>query len=461
MPGGDRAKRNMKEEMKNIMKKEVRKIMAIILAVTLISGLAACGKTTARNTGTSEDQNSVGAEESLASLEEEKVEAASDNEDTSLDEASLENTEVVEEEPIPHYEEYLLEPREVPAGYETSRGLSATELVKELKVGWNLGNTMDAAGGETAWGNPVTTQEMIDTVAAKGFNTIRIPTSWGQFAKEKDDKYMISASWLQRVGEIADYALNNDMYVIINTHHETDWIIPVESKMGDAEERFMAIWTQIASYFQNYGDHIIFEGLNEPREVGSPKEWDGGNYENRDIINRLNKDFVNIVRGVGGNNETRLLLITSEAAAVVDNALGDVRVPKDDPCIGMSLHAYTPYNFTFESATSVNVWNGGHVSDINWLFKQLDKYFLSKGVPVVITEFGAVRKDKGDSNNDEEVCKWIRDYLSAAKAAGVPTVAWDNGITNGAGERFGLLNRNTLTWDRESVVDAMMQVIYD
>lgn len=355
---------------------------------------------------------------------------------------------------------YILEPRAVPEGYETARGLLATELVSELKVGWNLGNTMDAAGGETAWGNPTTTQELIDAVAAKGFNTLRIPTSWGQFAKEKDGKYMISPNWLNRVGEIADYALKNDMYVIINTHHETDWLVPTNSKMEEAEPRFIAIWTQIASYFKDYGDHIIFEGLNEPRVVGGPQEWNGGNYENRDNINRLNRDFVNTVRAIKGNNETRLLLITSEAASVSDNALGDVRIPNNDPYVGMSLHAYTPYEFTYAAAHGYDTWDGSHTYDISWMFGQLDKYFLSKGIPVVLTEYGAERRGKGETNNDEQVCYWIKDYLTLAKENGVPTVIWDNGITDGQGERFGLIDRRKLTWDRESVVDTIMQVVY-
>ena len=111
-------------------------------------------------------------------------------------------------------------------------------------------------------------------------------------------------------------------------------------------------------------------------------------------------------------------------------------------------------------AHGYDTWDGSHTYDISWMFGQLDKYFLSKGIPVVLTEYGAERRGKGETNNDEQVCYWIKDYLTLAKENGVPTVIWDNGITDGQGERFGLIDRRKLTWDRESVVDTIMQVVY-
>ena len=312
------------------------------------------------------------------------------------------------------------------------RGLNATELVAELRCGWNLGNSLDSAGSETNWGNPATTKEMIDAIAAKGFNTIRIPVSWGQYTEKQGDVYVIRQTWLERVGDVVDYAIENDMYIILNTHHETGWLIPTDKMMGDSADKFADIWTQIAVYFNDYGDHLIFEGLNEPRDEGGEKEWEGGTAENRRIISELEDAFVETVRATGGNNEKRLLLITSEAACFMDSALKDVHVP-DDPYVGVSIHAYTPYDFTFSHDGDYDYWDGSHKSDIVWTFGQINKYFLSKGVPVVMTEFGAERKGSPSENNDEEVVKWMRDYMTLASKYKVPVVIWDNNLVNGNG----------------------------
>lgn len=349
-----------------------------------------------------------------------------------------------------------LSARTVPAGHNDMRGLNATELVAELKCGWNLGNSLDSQGSETNWGNPATTKEMIDAIAAKGFNTIRIPVSWGQYTEKQGDVYVIKQSFLERVGDVVDYAIDNDMYVILNTHHETGWLIPTDKMMGDSADKFAYIWTQIALYFNDYGDHLIFEGLNEPRDEGGEKEWEGGTAENRRIISELEDSFVETVRATGGNNEKRLLLITSEAACFMDSALKDVHVP-DDPYVGVSIHAYTPYDFTFSHDGDYDTWDGSHKSDIVWTFGQINKYFLSKGVPVVMTEFGAERKGTSKDNNDDEVVKWMKDYMSLASKYKVPVVIWDNNLVDGNGERFGLFNRRSLKWDREEVVDALIE----
>ncbi|MCR4990530.1 MAG: cellulase family glycosylhydrolase [Lachnospiraceae bacterium] len=348
-----------------------------------------------------------------------------------------------------------LDKKAVPSEYETMRGLNATELVSELKCGWNLGNSLESLGSETEWGNPATTKEMIDAITAKGFNTIRIPVSWGQYTEKTENGYIIDRAFIERVGEVVDYAIENDMYVILNTHHETGWLIPTDKMIGDSYDKYRDIWFQIAYYFKDYGDHLIFEGLNEPRDEGGEKEWEGGTAENRRIISELLDIFVETVRSTGGNNEQRLLLITSEAACFMDSALKDVKVP-DDKYVGVSIHAYTPYDFTFNHDGDYDDWDGSHKSDIQWTFSQINKYFLNKGIPVVMTEFGAERKGSATDNNDKEVVKWMRDYMTFASKYKVPVVIWDNNLVNGNGERFGLLNRRTLTWDREEIVDTLI-----
>lgn len=358
-----------------------------------------------------------------------------------------------------HYDETQAIPKE--EVYGTMRGLTAQELVAEIGPGWNLGNTFDAEGGETAWGNPKTTKAMIDAIAQKGFQCIRIPVTWYQYVGDAPE-YQIDERWLQRVEQVVDYALANDMYVIINTHHETSWIKPNKKYIDATEEVFVLLWEQIATHFKEYGDHLIFEGLNEPRVKGSPNEWTGGTREGRDAVNRLNQAFIETVRETGGNNEKRLLLLTTYAAATASMALETTYIPKD-AYVGYSLHAYIPFDFTFESANGYAIWDSEkNRKHLETFFARIDKYLISKNIPVIITEYGAVVKDmQGEDANGErnnaEVIKWVNDYLDIAKQYGVPCVWWDNGQYKSGNELFGIFNRQALTWYREDVADALVK----
>lgn len=340
------------------------------------------------------------------------------------------------------------------------RGITAAELIAEIGTGWNLGNTMDADGGETAWGNPVTTKEMIDEVHNAGFDTLRIPTTWNKHMGGAPD-YIIDEEWINRVEEIVNYALANDMYVIINTHHDTDWIKPQYDELDSVKDQFAAVWTQIAEHFQDYGDHLIFEGLNEPRIVGGANEWNGGTEEGRDCVNQLNEVFVNTVRATEGNNKTRTLLITTFAAAPAPSGINALIIP-DDPYVGVSIHAYTPYRFTYDSvgeSWNTAVFDDSCAAEISSLFSGLNESFVSKGVPVIITEYGAVKKriskDRLDYNSDEAV-KWASHYISSAEEYGIPCVWWDNGYYVTGNELFGIFNRKELKWYVPEIVEAIM-----
>ena len=157
----------------------------------------------------------------------------------------------------------------------TIADISSQELVADMKLGWNLGNTLDATGGialesERAWGNPTTTQEMIDEVLAQGFNVIRIPVTWeGHFGDGPD--YKVHEIWMNRVQEVVDYAYNKGAYVILDIHHE-EWHFPSEENKEAASEILTALWTQIAERFKDYDEHLIFDGLNEPRKKGTAVE---------------------------------------------------------------------------------------------------------------------------------------------------------------------------------------------
>ena len=257
-------------------------------------------------------------------------------------------------------------------------GSEAAKLIANMTIGWNLGNTLDSKGKlETAWGNPMTTQEMIDTVAEAGFNTVRLPVSW---CWRTDSEFTVDETWLARVKEIVDYCYKNEMYVILNTHHETTWMVPTLDKIDETEKKFVYLWQQIAEYFKDYDEHLVFEGMNEPRVVGSSTEWSGGTTEGRQLINRLNNAFVNTVRATGGNNETRVLLITGYGANCSRIAMNAIKVP-NDPYVGVSIHAYTPYHFTFHTgdAYDVKVWDGSRNGEIDTVFKDINSISFGKG----------------------------------------------------------------------------------
>ena len=341
------------------------------------------------------------------------------------------------------------------------RDITPAQLIAEMNVGWNLGNSLDATGSvgvrsETAWGNPKTSKEMVDAISSRGFNMIRIPVTWDGHMGEAPD-YAVDAAWMERVQEVVNYAIDDDMYVILDSHHEEEWRIPDNAHIDAVSEQVYTLWVQIAENFKDYGDHLIFEGLNEPRVKGSPEEWSGGKPEGWECVDKLNQTFVDAVRSTGGNNEKRLLLVTTYASSAVSKAMSNAAIPEDDH-IAFSIHAYTPYVFTFhaDQPNEIFTWDGSQDQEIDWLFNDLKKCYLDKGIPVIITEFGAVNKD----GNNEDVARWVTKYLTTAKENNVPCVWWDNGYYNSGNELFGIFDRKNCTWFSDTIVDAIMAV-YD
>ena len=336
------------------------------------------------------------------------------------------------------------------------RDITAMQLVSEMRIGWNLGNTLDATGrglaSETAWGNPKTTKAMIDEVSKKGFNVLRIPTTWESHLGSGPD-YTIDAAWLSRVQEVVDYAAANDMYIILNLHHE-EWHYPTPENYDAASKELKAVWKQIAEHFEDYDEHLIFEGMNEPRVKGTPQEWNGGTKEQRAVLNKLNMDFVNTVRSTGGKNAKRCLMIPTYAANSGYSAVTELQLPENDDKIIVSVHSYSPYNFALNTkgTDKFSSKNDSDVREIDKAFETVYAYFVSEGVPVVMGEMGAVNK-----NNNEARVDWADCYITTAKKYGIPCVLWDNGGFTGDGENFGLLDRRTLKWKFPDVVDALIK----
>ena len=341
----------------------------------------------------------------------------------------------------------------------TMRDITPAAIAKEMTAGWNLGNSLDAYGtyslnNETYWGNPKTTKAMIDAVKNEGFNTIRIPVSWGEHVGSAPN-YTIDTAWMNRVQEVVDYAMADGMYVLLDTHHETSWLKPQSATLDASQKQLVAIWTQIAERFKAYGDHLLFEGMNEPRIVGSSNEWSGGDADGRAAVNVLNQAFIDAVRKTGGNNAKRCLIICPYGNNGDPNGLSGFKIPSDKN-IMVAIHAYTPYGFTFRPEGNPSwartTWDGSGKSDIEYLMNNLNTSLISKGVTVIITEFGAVHK-----NNESEVVKWVKDYVSLATQYGIKCVWWDNNYHKNDGESFGLLDRNSCSWTRKSVADAVIK----
>lgn len=336
--------------------------------------------------------------------------------------------------------------------------MAAVDIVKEMRMGWNLGNTLDSWRDdlasteptykfETAWGNPETTQELIDTVSAQGFNVIRIPVSWRTHIGEAPE-YKIEERWMQRVQEVVDYAYDRGVYVILNTHHE-DWNDPYYDNEEVASAKMKAVWTQIADVFADYDEHLIFEGQNEPRKIGTSQEWNGGDQEGWDVVNRLNQVFIDTVRQSGGSNPYRMLMIPGYAANCWEG-IKHIEVPEDDNRIIVSVHAYEPYDFAL-NMQGRSEWNQD-TSAIDTIMGNLKTMFLDKGIPVIIGEFAAMNRD-----NEEERAEWAMYYVSKAREIGVPCVWWDNGFFEGDGERLGLFDRKTYECVYPMVLEALQK----
>ena len=347
---------------------------------------------------------------------------------------------------------------------------NAITFVQGMKLGWNLGNTFDAHAGngqyrgstsvatlETQWVSAQTTQANINAIKNAGFDTIRIPVSWHQVANPAND-YRIRDDWMQRVTTVVNYAYNQGMYVIINTHHDESIFKFQNNNYSQSLVVFQIIWMQIAAQFQNYGERLIFEGLNEPRTKGSSTEWRGGTAQERTNINKYHQAFVDVVRASGGNNDKRFLMIATYAASVEAAALNDLRMPNDpgnsaSRKLILSVHYYSPYDFALNTNNAHNAWsssNTSHTSPITDGLACVRTRANALGVPAIMGEMGAMCK-----NNEPARAAWADYFVTQARSRGIVCIWWDNGATTGDGERFGLLNRSTNTFHYPQILNGL------
>ena len=347
----------------------------------------------------------------------------------------------------------------------------AMAFVKDMKIGWNLGNTFDAIddwrknndlGIEMAWVGVKTTESMIEAIKQAGFNTIRLPVSWHNHV---DKDFIINTPWLDRVQEVADWAIQRGMYVIINIHHDVypEYMYPTSEHYATAEKYVITIWQQLAERFKDYDHHMIFESMNEPRPKDTPQEWwfnafDPVCVDAADCINKLNQAFVNTVRATGGNNADRYLMVPAYCASPdAANKTEYFKLPEDaaDNKIIVSAHAYTPYDFALNlnGTDRFDPLGFGQLSEIITFVSSLHRNYVSQGIPVVIGEFGAMEKN----GNLQDRVNFYAYYVAIASSRNIPVAVWDNHVFSGDGERFGLLDRRSCTFPQPILVEAMMR----
>ena len=333
-------------------------------------------------------------------------------------------------------------------GQSDIRNITAMEVTEEMEVGWNLGNSFDVISRDkTAWGNPLPSKPIIDAVRAQGFKTLRIPITWAFHMGEAPD-YTVEEEYLDRVEEVVNYGLNNDMYVIINTHHD-EWIEPTFAQEEEVSDRLAKLWTQIANRFKDYNDFLIFETLNEPRLRNTPVEWIG-NDEGRTLVNTYNQVSVDAIRATGGNNAERFLMIPTYAANTIPGSFDELVIPNNDPKIIVSIHTYFPFQFTLEQPGTASWGTAQELADLDAELDKVRSFFVAQGQAVVLGEWGTINKNNVSTRIDYTI-----EYVSRAKEKGLTTVVWDDG------GNLQLYDRHGLRWtnDGQRIVDAIIQVV--
>ncbi len=340
------------------------------------------------------------------------------------------------------------------------RELSATQFMAQLKLGINYGNTYEAirvaadgtlSGDETTWGNKEATLEYFKAIKAAGFDFVRIPVAWTH-QLENNNTFVVRSSWLDKVQRAVDYALQADLYVVINTHWSGGWLDHLNSTDNPRiTKEFVKVWTQIAVRFRDYDDRLLFAGANEVIDEASHDYVNKPASDKFKLQNGYNQTFVNTIRATGGCNSYRQLVVQAFCTNI-EYALSDFVVPTDEIAsrLMLEVHFYDPYDFTIMDAndpTRKSEWgtpfknSGGDVSDwgledhMDSQMKSLRDKFSSQGLPVMIGEWAASALFSIPNDNDGKKLERHRDsrnyfYWYMTKAClemGHLPVIWDVG----------------------------------
>ncbi len=338
----------------------------------------------------------------------------------------------------------------------------AIDFARKMGVGWNLGNTLEATGDwikgssvsdyETAWGNPVTTKAMIDGIKASGFNSLRVPVAWSNMMRPD---YTINEELMARAEAVVNYGLENDMYVIINIHWDGGWISRFPSDYDESMKKYKAVWSQIATHFKDYSDHLIFESLNEEGAFSDLYNMHGGapnqKEEAYEILNRINQEFTNLVRASGGRNAQRYLLIAGYATDIKHTLDPLFEMPTDPVSHSMvSVHYYAPPTFAIldkDASWGKAAYTWGEPAEIEAVKENLlplKERFLDKGIPVVLGEFGC------PSNKDPaSLVAYLSTVCETAYSLGYVPMLWDAG---------GHYDREACEWQNPQLREALARI---
>ena len=344
-------------------------------------------------------------------------------------------------------------------GQVQTTGKTAKQVAKEIYLGWNLGNSMEAEGGETAWGNPTVTKQLIDGVKAQGINAVRIPCAWNQHLVDIDNPNAgFDPAWVSRVKEVVGYVLDNDMYAIINIHHDQGWLEehPFEADKDAVNARQRVLWTMIANEFKAYGDKLMFAGVNE---VHKP-DWSNPTDANIKVQESYLQTFIDAVRATGGNNATRNLIVPTYACNPWFG-LQMMTVPTDNVAdhLFVEVHFYDPMTMTHDGTETLWGHRKGYTESttqqedyIDDLFGQLKSHFVDNGYPVILGEYGT-KNNSSETHVLESESYYVEYVTSAAKKAGMVPFYWDNG-TPQLGS-FGIFNRNSGAVGASHLMDGL------
>ena len=338
----------------------------------------------------------------------------------------------------------------------TMREISTTELVHDMGIGINLGNTMEACGDwingksisdyEKAWGSPLVSKEMIEGIAKEGFGVLRIPVAWSNMMQQ-DGTYTISPELDARVHQIVDWTIGSGMYAIINIHWDNGWVNKFPENKDECMKRFQRMWTQIAESFQDYSDYLMFECQNE--ELGWETVWNPwggteGKAESYALCNEINQAFVDVIRASGGNNPKRHLLISGYNTGIDRTCDAYFKMPKDPANrMAISVHYYSPAGFAIleedaDWGKATPTW--GSDQDYASLRSEMDMMktsFADKGIPVIIGEYGCPTKNK----EPESVRRFLTAVCKEAYSRGLCPVLWSTPGGHYDREAFQLTDR--------------------
>ena len=349
------------------------------------------------------------------------------------------------------------------------RDITTMELVRDMGIGINIGNTFESCGDwiaqwgdgttasyETAWGSPVITQEMVNGYADAGFGVLRIPVAWSNMMVQ-DGSYKINQQWMERVTQVVDWTLDSGMYAIVNIHWDNGWVNTFPENKDECMKRYTAMWEQICENFRDYGDHLMFESQNE--ELGWESLWNkwkgtDGKDESYQLVNEVNQKFVDIVRSSGGNHPERHLLISGYNTGISETCDPLFKMPSDPAgrC-AVSVHYYTPAGFAIleedaDWGKARSTW--GTQEDFTELYGFMDMMkssFIDKGIPVIIGEYGCPIKNK----DPESVRLFLSSVCSAAYERNLCHVMWDT--------PEGQYNRTTCSMNDELLHQSLLEIV--